>query len=137
MPGQGLRHAGLHVVGAAHVAIHIERVELVRQRFAAQVVHVGDDHVGALAGEAPGAGFTNALRATGDDDDAALVAEVNGVEGGGQGLGLGVHAPHGSQLGAAIGGAAMTGREAAQPTFTPFQKATRPRMCSASGLGSG
>jgi len=78
MGRQHLGHERFHLRLVAHVAAHVERAELLRQRLAACVVHVHDHRLGAIGREAAHAGLADALGAAGDDADAALQAEVDG-----------------------------------------------------------
>jgi hypothetical protein len=77
MRGQGARDQRVHVGLVADVAVHVDPAEFGCQRLARRVGQIGQHHVGAFAREAAGAGLADALGAAGDDDDAAVVAEVD------------------------------------------------------------
>ena len=73
----GFVHHRVHIELVAHVAVSVRGAEFARQRTAGCVGHIGDDHFRAFPREAAHAGLANALRAAGDDDDPAMVAELN------------------------------------------------------------
>jgi hypothetical protein len=74
---RGARDQHVHVGLVADVAVHVDPAEFGCQRLARRVGQIGQHHVGAFAREAAGAGLADALGAAGDDDDAAVVAEVD------------------------------------------------------------
>jgi len=78
MGRQGLGHQCIHLRFIAHIAAHIQRAQLLRQRLATRIVHIDDHRLGAFGSKAADAGLANALGATRDDADAALMTEVDG-----------------------------------------------------------
>ena len=60
-------------------------LQLIGQRLAARISHVGDDDLRAFLRKAARAGFANALAGAGDDGDTACKAEADGIVGRGHG----------------------------------------------------
>ncbi|MNV68969.1 hypothetical protein D3C71_1618470 [compost metagenome] len=78
MGGQHLGDQRIHLRLVAYVAAHIQRAQFRSQGLAACIVHIHDHRFGTFNCKPADAGFTNALRATGNDADATCVAKVNG-----------------------------------------------------------
>ena len=73
---------GLHVGAADDVAVAVQRAvaggdQLIGQALAGGVRHVPQRHRGAVAHEAAGTGFADALGAAGDDDDAGTLLDCH------------------------------------------------------------